>query len=147
MQDGLAGALAAHRRFDHTLSEPKWYDRWMCLAIDRAIIDGYRARTQSRRSYRPSIVPIETVIVDGDGEPLRLGDTLAATDTADGLVDAEDLERWLRVLTFDDPADRRILDKMLDGMLLQDIAASEGVHPTRISQRVRKIRERLTEAL
>lgn len=145
VQDGLLGIVRAHRRFD---GEPQWYDRWICLSIQRAIIDGHRTRTRSRRGHHGYCVSTETVIHDQySGEPLLLRDILASGDTAEGAAVADDLKQWLRTLPFADPADRRVLDGMLDGMLLQDIAASEGVHPTRISQRVRKIRERLTEAL
>lgn len=140
-QDGLLGIVQAHRKFDHELGGD-WYDQWIRLAVERSIIDGHRRRTGNRHGTRPPPVSIETVIADElASEPVRLGDTFASDDTADDTVIAERLEAWLRALPFADQTDRRVLDGMLDGMLLQDIAAAEGVTPGRISQRVRRIRE------
>lgn len=140
-QDGLIGLIRAHRRFDPDLGDG-WYDRWMCLAIERAIIDGNRTRTHyRRRGGKPVVVSIEHVVVVDDGVPLRVIDVMASGDSTDETVLADGLEDWLRALPLDDPADRRVLDGLLDGRKQQDIAETEGVTLSRISQRVRHIRE------
>lgn len=153
VQDALLGIVRGYGRWraDGGAS----LDRWLWLSIRAAIIDGARSRTQYRRNVkrRPIVVSLDEPIGYDDNHGAVIercrADYLEADRAEPDLeLVAVDLEHFLRELDLGgDPADRIVLDGLLDGRSQEAIAADLGVTPSRISQRVRNIRRHVEAAM
>lgn len=149
VQDALIAFVVAHRAFRPELNDD--YHGWVTVAMRRRIIDGQRRRTNYNKAEhrRPpassSFDHVVTTYVDGD--VTTLGDVLVdGQGDVDLEVVADDFADYLRTL-FDDPADRLIIDGLLDGRTQADMGAELGVTDSRVSQRVVAIRARCARAV
>jgi RNA polymerase sigma factor (sigma-70 family) len=126
---------------------------WLTWKIRSAMLDGLRRRDHLARSHRkimaaagePAPYVLSLTAARGDDDELTFEKSLVSPipSPAAVLEGKDELaallrklypdERWLAVAVF------------VDEKLLQDIAAEMGLSPTRISQRVKKLRTRLRE--
>jgi hypothetical protein len=127
----------------------KGYRGWLIQRLRWAMIDGLRIRTRRNKQIRALSLDATT-----SESGLTIGDTVAAnnTDDPETRVVASDAVRIMRRdLTADDAkrrvgsstdTDLELFEALLSGQSAKSYADDHGVTESRISQRVKKMRER-----